>query len=703
MNFEEFKTKYNINLTSQQLEAVKSAKGAVLLLAVPGSGKTTVLVNRLGYMYHCCNIAPENILTITYTTAATSDMSQRFAKIFGEELAGRYTFKTINAISLAILRYYCQVRHKTMYELVSEEKVLAKIITDIYRDLLKEYPADSDVKAIKTAITYIKNMMLNEEQIREMEDDLQVPIYDFYVRYCSALKKNNQMDFDDQMVFALQVLRQCPEVLEHFQNMYPYICVDEAQDTSKIQHIIIDLISKKSGNIFMVGDEDQSIYGFRAAYPEALLNFEKNYTNAKVLLMEENFRSNAEIVVAANKFISRNKMRHKKNMTAYRDAGSNINVISASNRKAQYSYLLKVAQNCDRQTAVLYRDNESVIPFIDLMDRNGISYQSRNVDTSFFTNKVIVDVCDIMRFAFDMGNKDLFSNIYYKIGTYLAKNEVERLIWTNTTDLLSAAIEDDSISSRKKSRLGTLRSMFISIRNENNPRKAINVIMEYIGYGRYLEDKGIHSGKVDILSILAIQESTIQSFLGRLTELKQLIEDNNKRKSEGIILTTIHSSKGLEYDTVYLIDCYDGIFPADAEGADNPEKAADYEEERRLFYVGVTRAKNYLNIFRIENEKSTFLGELVGSSINKRMPEPAQGKFANQLRLKKNTEIPVSTSEFNKFVEQLGEGMVVEHKAFGKGIIVSIDAGMMEVLFTDKDEIKKLHLLTLFNHNMITF
>ena len=205
--------------------------------------------------------------------------------------------------------------------------------------------------------------------------------------------------------------------------MYPYICVDEAQDTSKIQHAIIALLTDKAQNIFMVGDEDQSIYGFRAAYPKALLSFEKNYPDAKVLLMEENFRSNADIVTAADQFIQKNTMRHAKHMTAGNSCKGKVRQIDLNSRMAQYTYLLKVAEECRDQTAVLYRDNECALPLIDLLERNNVPYRMRNAELTFFSHRVVVDITNIINFALNPKDTDIFLKIYYKLSMYIKKQD----------------------------------------------------------------------------------------------------------------------------------------------------------------------------------------------------------------------------------------------------------------------------------------
>ena len=270
------RTGARIVLNPQQMEAVKTVKGPVLLLAVPGSGKTTVLVLRLGYMIKRCGIAPENILTVTYTVAATRDMARRFAGFFGDELASRMEFRTINGICAKIIGYYSRVLGRRAFELVTDEKRLGGILAQIYQEVEQDWPTEADLRNVRTLITYIKNQMLSEREIRELgsgkgrvlrEAD-GVNIGAIYERYNRWLREQHLMDFDDQMVYALTILRKVPQVLAHFQDLYRYICVDEAQDTSKIQHEIIALLAARDGNLFMVGDEDQSIYGFRAAYPE---------------------------------------------------------------------------------------------------------------------------------------------------------------------------------------------------------------------------------------------------------------------------------------------------------------------------------------------------------------------------------------------------------------------------------------------------
>ena len=314
LTWSEFYNQFSIQLNEQQLSAVQSVTGPVLLLAVPGSGKTTVLVTRLGYMIFCRGIAPEKILTVTYTVAATKDMSERFASRFGQDLADHLEFRTINGICARVIQYYGRKTARTAFSLLTDEKRISAILFAIYQKTERVYPTEGDLKNVRTLITYIKNRMLNEKEIEALDETSEIRISAIYKEYCKHLRENQLMDYDDQMVYAYNMLRKIPWLLEYFQDQYPYICVDEAQDTSKIQHAIIALLASRTENLFMVGDEDQSIYGFRAAYPEALLEFEQHHPGANVLLMEENFRSDANIVQAADCFIQKNTLRHEKHM-----------------------------------------------------------------------------------------------------------------------------------------------------------------------------------------------------------------------------------------------------------------------------------------------------------------------------------------------------------------------------------------------------
>ena len=694
MTLEEFKNRYHITFTQQQFCAVQSVEEPTLLLAVPGSGKTTVLVARLGYMIFCCGIAPENILTVTYTVAATKDMSRRFAEVFGEELSQRLEFRTINGICAKIIQYYGKRVGKKAFDLVTDEGFKAKMFSQIYQQVKREYPTESDLQTIGTMITYIKNMQLSKEEILQLEDENDLPVFRIYEAYCREMRNQSLMDYDDQMVYAYTMLRTNPEVRGHFQDMYRYICVDEAQDTSKIQHAIIALLAQRDKNLFMVGDEDQSIYGFRAAYPEALLDFEKVYPGAKVLLMEDNFRSNAKIVRAADGFIQKNELRHEKHMKPTRPAASDIRTISMKSRKSQYSYLAKVAEQCETETAVLYRDNESILPVVDLLERKGIPYRIRSADLSFFSHKIVVDIQNIIRFAANPKDTDLFLQIYYKIGTFLNKQaalEACRISEERNIEVLEAALRFCSIPAGTQRSCKSMQTHLEGLLSENADR-AMYRIINFMGYAAYLERMHYDDRKLDILRAIAANETSASSFVERLQELSVIIREKEPDWDCKFILSTIHSSKGLEYDTVYLMDAMDGIFPETViqnRRQAEQEEIAQYEEERRLYYVGVTRAKNKLNIFTFSG-KNTFTDELLGKK-NPTDVSMRPAKTTARVSLKdtstsyaKTSKKKVTQSQYEEFLQALSATDTVKHKKYGIGSIEELDGDQITIQFEQK-------------------
>ena len=741
MEWKEFETTFSVKLNQQQKEAVQSTKGPVLLLAVPGSGKTTVLVTRLGYMIYCRNIPPESILTVTYTVAATKDMSERFAVRFGEDMAKRLEFRTINGICAMIIQYYGRRIGKTPFELVKDEKATTGMLIKICQDHGMGYPTESDLKNVRTLITYIKNMMLNEEELQKLEEESDIRIAGIYREYCRQMREQKLMDYDDQMLYAYNILRKDPGVLAYFQNRYPYICVDEAQDTSKIQHAIIALLAAGTGNLFMVGDEDQSIYGFRAAYPEALLSFEKKHSGAKVLLMEENFRSNAKIVEAADKFIQKNTLRHEKHMRAAREAGADIREISLKSRKAQYVYLMKAAQECTTgmagmsgseehrgradasvtETAVLYRDNECAIPLIDLLERKNIPYRMRNADLSFFTHRTVLDVQNIIRFAMDPKDTELFMQIYYRLKLFFNKKDALRyaqISQEKDMEVLDAALKYGNLEKYQEDNIRNLKRQMVRILNMPGD-EAVNQILTYMGYQDYLKKMGMNANKLETVKLIGSRVESPEKLLERLEELRTIIQEKVSDKDCPFILSTMHASKGLEYDTVYLLDVMDGILPEKVLA--NPRTASKeeletYEEERRLFYVGVTRAKNQLNVF-MTNKPSKFCSELLGK---RNLRENQQKEYVG---IKKWGDYsPAGTygikgngmyhgygtghgsqkqpgKSYQELADALGEGMIVKHKKFGEGVVVDMEGEHIRIQFGDN--VKNMDLKVLARLGML--
>ena len=721
MTFEEYKKQYSLQLTDQQDRAVQAVDGPVLVLAVPGAGKTTVLVARLGYMLLCLGIRPEEILTVTYTVAATRDMRRRFDKMFGGTCPGaeRLEFRTINGICARVIAEYGRRIGKEPFALQTDEGEIQRLLRNLYIEEAKTYPTESETADLRSRVSYIKNMQLSGRELEELDEEAGYPLSAIYRRYCSAMKQQGRMDYDDQMVYALTILTRCPELLQEYRERYRYLCVDEAQDTSKIQHRILKLLSG-NGNLFMVGDEDQSIYGFRAAWPEALLSFEQDHPGAKVLLMERNFRSDAAIVKAANQLIQKNLLRHPKRMIPVRDQKSRVRIFSVKKREDQYNYLVEQARACmpDRTaeeeqrsngprkeerretTAVLYRNNESAVPLIDRLEREGIPYNVRSADLSFFTSRVIYDVIGIYHFLQNPGDTALFLQIYYKLNLYVPKKTAEEICSRVRSEALQGTGEKTAAlqksDGRQEAETGTFAEQIKSVpqggktsggkekaadradiltallRQPGVPeyvRKAVREVRRYadrilhgpaltalqlmdgpLGYGAYLERMGLGRGKLDLLEVLAESEPSMESLLKRMNVLQATIREKDYDPQCGFLLSTIHASKGLEYDRVFLMDVGDGVFPgalppgqmgqggcrtvgpgaasrpyssgkgengkcafrgrAQVQSAKQRAEVAAFEEERRIFYVGITRARNELTILKLP-QGSVFADELL--------------------------------------------------------------------------------------------
>lgn len=666
MNYNEFLKEYDLtHLDAQQQEAVRATDGPILLLAVPGSGKTTTLIARLGYLVIGKGVSPETILTMTYTVAATGEMKDRFAKKFGSQYADKMNFKTINAVCASIIRSYEWYGHKA-FKLVSDEGEISKILTGIWLNVCKKYPTESDIKELRMKITYVKNQMVPKKELDSVtvsSSDGTISIKELYEEYVRFMRNSSLMDFDDQLVFSYQILKKNPKILNRFQDKYQYICVDEAQDTSFIQHRIIQMLAEKSRNIFMVGDEDQSIYGFRAAYPKALLEFERTWKDAKVLFIETNYRSTPEIVGTSMDFIRQNKKRRDKKMKAFNPSGAKIDILWAKNRIQQFDMIADIAHDATEPVTFLYRNNDTALPIIDTLDRSGIPYKVRAVDSLFFTNIIYRDVMCIFRLALNPSDGEAFMQIYYKLGLYVKKAVAEEAVAMGGNILFGLK---NQVGKYTKGKLDSIIADFKKIPNLA-PANAIDLIYE-MGYGDYLEQHGIDSFRLNIMRTLGVREKTIPEFIKRLEYLQKVIRAGSKTDNAKVLLSTIHSAKGLEYDNVVLVDVADGVFPSNS-------KDTDIEEEKRLFYVAMTRARKKLCIFAFREEESEFT-EYVRSYLSN-----GSHVFSDNIRV----------------------GQKIKHRFFGTGVVTSIKGDALTARFENSKELKTMSLSYIIRNKIIKF
>lgn len=595
MDYHTFCQKFNIcGLNEQQEAAVRRVNGATLLLAVPGSGKTTVIVARTGYLMYVAGVKPENILTITYTRAAAKEMKERFIKKFAPERIP--AFSTINSFCLSVINTCAKEKYIHVPKLVPNNE---SIVRAIAAKMLPEYPSDSQVRSLAQKVCKVKNKLMTFQEIEAIEEN-SLDFSAFYQAYKLYMSEHDLMDFDDQLLMANDLLDEYPDILQRAHEKFRYVSVDEAQDTSYVQHLIVQKLVGRNGNIFMVGDEDQSIYGFRGAYPAALLDFLSNYNEPCILRMETNYRSDRNIVSAANQFIKLNTRRLDKNMRAQSQKDGAIVVTCIDRMEQQAELLLERIRNQkpDESLAILYRNNDSAIPLINLLQMNGIQVQTRDATGTFMTNYVIRDLLDFMLLALNPADTTAFGHLYYKMGLYMkgvtAKRIIEAVEEGECRNVFSAAMKFAG-GKGYAWKIECLPRDFSDLAKKK-PAEAIDYILFMLDYWSNWLTKKIDAGaseqfislRISILKMVAEKYSTIPDFLAALKNITEYkgCEDSN------VTVTTIHSSKGLEFDKVILIDMVSGIIPGDSDDRD----AEDDEEDARAFYVGATRARHELEI-----------------------------------------------------------------------------------------------------------
>lgn len=666
-----FKEEYNIALNAQQERAVQTISGANLLLAVPGSGKTTVLVSRIGFMVICKNISPQSILALTYTTKAADEMKTRAVKQFGNDV-GRVVFKTINAFAYEVLKYYegTQYAKSKMFDIISEAN-RTQLLRNIFRELNpdEEYPTEEDIKQLGVDITRKKNGV----DLDEMKSV--IPNFDkIYTEYNNQLKNSKLMDYDDQNRYALFVLNRYSDILHYFKSRYQYICVDEAQDTSKCQH---DLIRVMSGdNIFMVGDEDQSIYSFRGAFPRALTDFEMTYRNPYILRMEMNYRSHSEITEFANRFVARNTMRHPKSMTANRGKGGKIELLSYKSRSEEYEQIYqRFCCKAEEETAILYRDADCGINLIAMLLKNSIPFRLLQNSTTFFTNKFVRDAINFIRLALNPYDTEAFMKIYYKIkGAKYKKQAAAKIV--NHAERNHKTITESVRGNRKGDTFADHIERIHKL--ANNPAAAIRQIA-------FITDQGKTPRTPVTLELLTQYVNNISELESYLKQLRNEIEQAAKNSNQSqLTLSTIHSAKGMEFKNVVILDVNDRFIPhyTPYDIEENEDKKDLYQEERRLFYVAMTRAKDNLYIAHVMKTNSFFVDELFGKqSRNECAEQPAYRQGTKSKSYTPSSTRPVISSKivipsdivFKKAsVSDYTVGSIIKHQYLGKGIITDI-------------------------------
>lgn len=699
-----FKNKFKLSLNPQQEKALARTKGQTLLLAVPGSGKTTVIICRIGYLIWVEKIPPEAILTLTFSRMGAYDLKVRYKKIFGGKIAEGLEFSTIHSFSLSVIRHYERSHRRKAFSVLSHN---TSIIKDLYRSIFEAYPGEIELGDIAQRISYCKNMLLTHKEIAllpKMEIDF-LKIFKAYEEY---KQENSLMDFDDILKYAWVLMNKHPEILFFFREKYKYINLDEAQDTSKIQFRLLELLAGKDGNLFMVGDEDQSIYGFRGAFPESLLKFNETWPRGEVLLMETNYRSTGQIVEKANAFIKLNKAeRYLKEMKTPNEQGIPIIREWVKTNEGQYKLIIEAIKREGKEIAVLYRNNESAIPLVDLLERENLSYRIKEHNPLFFSHFILNDFKLFYEFSCRPWDYELFTKISYKMDLALPRDiifELGKKLNPNQEifDGLAKILGEKSWQVR---RVKDLKSGFKKL-NYTSPDKGIPMILEDLGYKSYLNfridsgqsEEGIEQ-KLAVLRTLGNRAKSFPEFFENLEALELKLRETQIKKNQHnrVTLSTLHSSKGLEFEKVFIIDAVEGQFPSKVAMNDGNEKL--YGEEARLFYVGATRAKKELIFINVRigekiGKPSHFISYLI-DGIPKKPLKENQNKKSSKQSFGEKTKVGQFLKGLGKKTESFDEsrykkGSTVTHQRFGKGTILEIEGDIAKIAF--ETGVKKMNL-----------
>jgi DNA helicase-2/ATP-dependent DNA helicase PcrA len=685
--FEKQAKLHNVHLNKVQQKAVCQTDGPLLLLACPGSGKTTTLIMRIGYLIEEKGIEAKRIKAITFSRASANDMKTRFEQFFPS--LNQPAFSTIHSLAFSITSRYLKSRG-IAFTLIegtpnADAPMKSQILKDLYKQALKEDCSDDQLQEMVQFISFIKNKMI--PQTKWKDEELPNPeAVKITIQY-EAIKTQNPahlwLDFDDLLVLAYEALTYDENIMASFSNLYDYVLTDESQDTSRIQHAIVEKLVTSHQNLCVVADDDQTIYSWRAADPSYLLKFKDTYPKAKILKMEQNYRSSSSIVSVANQFIKRNKSRYKKEMFTENGPSQDIALKQLHDDQAQMRYVIYGLLDLKEtgSAAILFRNNASAILYISELERRGIPFYMKDVDQRFFSHWVVEDILNFMRLSFNLERKDIFLKIARKFNLYLSNDQIrkfERVEDTgNVFQLLSrhVPLKDYQVQS-----LQNYANVYEKMKN-SRPKSVIRLIKEQLGYEQVLNNRAEKFGfRIEVLmdmirTLEQIAEpfTTMEAFAKRLKELDELTQKAKKTKDpNAVTLSTFHSAKGLEFDHVYMIDCHNGTIPSDEDQRDNEK----LEEARRLFYVGMTRARKHLELLTYaekdgkEKVESRFISEVRGILL----------KNAKQLETLKEQSEPVNQNTIRK-VSEMKVGIEIVHKKFGIGHIVQIKPDRLVLQF----------------------
>ena len=684
------------SLNDRQKEAVVNTDGPMLILAGAGSGKTKVLTTKVAYLIEEKNIDPNNILAITFTNKAAKEMKERIFKLEGNS-AFYIQISTFHSFGLKILKENCELlgyeKNFTILDSDDSLSIIKKIMKELNIDANKYNP-----KAIKNVISNNKNEIIDPEKYSlYVNTDFDEIALEVYRKYEKSLKINNAVDFDDLLILPLKLFNNNPGVLQKYQEKYKYVFIDEYQDTNEPQYILSKMISAKYKNITVVGDADQAIFTWRGANYKNILNFEKDYKDAKVVLLEENYRSTKTILNAANNVIKNNKVRKEKNLWTQNEEGSKITYYKAFDEKDESNYVVNEIKKLmekgvnPKDICVLYRANA----------------QSRTVEEAFLTSNISYNIVGSYAFYNRKEIKDLIA--YLKL-IYNNKDDVSllRVINYPKRGIGNKAIENLAIKSNvlDKSLYEVIdsgkeldfKNMVEEIKKEESHltlTELIDMVLDKSGMKKSLEDEKSIEADIrlenleefkSIAKAMEINEGivSLEELLDKLALVSDVSEQKNDNEDK-VTLMTMHAVKGLEYDYVFVVGVEEGLFPH----SNSLESNDELEEERRLCYVAITRAKKKLYLI---NARSRILYGKVSSNVPSRFINEISDEYIETIGKKEDSNVFKPKIDKNKMMNEdndLHPGDMVNHDKYGFGVVVTIDGSIATISFK-RDGLKKL-------------
>ena len=668
-------------LNDKQYEAVINTEGACLIIAGAGSGKTKVLTHKIAYLMQEKDVLPWNILAITFTNKAANEMKERIVGLVGD-VAQDIWMGTFHSICVRILRKFIDRIGFESSFIIFDTSDQRTMIKGCLKDLNIDDKMFTD-RSVQAEISNAKNQMLEPEQysVQANGDFRREKIATIYELYQKRLKENNAIDFDDIINYTIKILKENEDVLDYYANKFKYVLVDEYQDTNKAQFTLISLFASVHGNITVVGDSDQSIYAFRGADISNILNFEKDFKNAKIIKLEQNYRCTGNILEAANSVIKNNETKYKKKLWTENEKGNLPKVYSAENEYDEGSFIVEQINRLRREEyfkysdfAILYRMNTQSRAIEDILRREDIPYKIIG-GLKFYERKEIKDIISYLR---------LIQNPSDNLSLKRIINEPKRGIGKTSLENIETLANQNSISMyeviKNADQYGLNRVFinsreFISVIEELRAKKDDLVISELIkqtlkktGYTKALEDENTVEAENRIENLeefltvaMEFEEESADNGLSEFLEGITLSSDidNMEETDETVTLMTLHSAKGLEFPVVFLVGMEEGIFP----GYKSISEQKELEEERRLCYVGITRAKQYL--FLTCSKQRTIFGSTSCNPISrflKEIPKELLDGYEEAMGDNSNKENNFEDSKFSWTYGSKNAGTIKSYK-----------------------------------------